>query len=669
MKSFNSVNNIKKVFLILFAMLIATSAVFAGEILLSDSAITSDSPMQSSGDANAVDRADFSGTTFDSQTQFRTISDTKSGNKETVKEAVYIKDIDIEGTNVIKPEYILNRIQLQRGDEFSRDLIQNDLKSIYQMGFFSDKMRAVPIQNPDGSITLKIVLEENTPITGFTVDGNTVISTDELLAFLTPLKGEPQNIDDINTAISKIQNYYSSKGYILARVDSLYDDPDGTINVHINEGEINKILISGNAKTKDYVIVRNVMTEAGTVYNENLIREDLVRLYATQAFKDVKRDIAPSVDYPEKYDVTIQVEEQRTATFSIGGGLDSATGIFGSAGIADNNFRGLNQRVGLNILAGSGVVLNDSAIVNKMNMQAELSFFEPHFLNADNSLNTRIFYRDFGSYQVPLAIERRIGAEATVAHKVKFNKHLTSTLSLGMEHVNVSEGDLDTVSGLYRSHGIDISQRARQLEGGTFLSLSPGLIYDTRDSAINPRDGVVANLRFDEALNVAGFENSYGKLTGSIKKYVPIGKKSSLSFMAKAGGKTWGDMPEVMQYRLGGPYSIRGYRMSGVGTGDAFYMGSAELATPIPFSDRLKAKFLDNVRLTFFVDAGQIFGKNVSDVVYDRPMQAVAAGMGLKVYIPGVGPLSIDYGIPITNPGDSGSKGYFTFGVGDMMMY
>lgn len=642
MRVCNSFHKGKNILILLFALFIANAIAYADEVQPSAPKI-------------------------ESQVQIKEISDTKVKNKDVVQDAVYIKDIDIEGTNVIKPEYILNRLQLQRGDEYSRDLIQNDLKNIYQMGFFTDKMKAVPIQNPDGSITLKIVLEENTPVTDFTIDGNTVISTDEILQFLAPLKGEPQNIDDINKAVQQIQEYYASKGYILARVDSLYDDPDGTLNLHVNEGEINKILISGNEKTKDYVITRNILTEPGTVYNENLIREDLVRLYATQAFKDVKRDIQPSEDNPDKYDVTVQVVEQRTATFSIGGGLDSATGIFGSVGIADNNFRGLNQRVALNVLSGSGIILNDSSIINRMNIQAELSFFEPYFLNADNSLMNKIFFRDFGSYQIPLAIERRIGGEATIAHKVKSNKHLTSTLSLGLENVNVREGDIDTITSLYAQHNVDISQRARQLEGGTFLSLSPGLIYDTRDSALNPRNGVLASVRFDEAANLAGFENSYGKLTGSVKKYVPIGKKSSLSFLARAGGKTWGDMPEVMAYRLGGPYSIRGFRMSGVGTGDAFIMGSAEFATPIPFSDRLKVKFLDNVRLTCFVDAGKIFNPTVSDIIYDRPMQAISTGIGLKVYIPGVGPLSVDYGIPLTNPGDNGSKGYFTFGVGDMM--
>lgn len=598
------------------------------------------------------------------------LSPTQDVSKKAEKEAVYIRDIEITGVNVIKPEMILNKLQFHTGDEYSRDIVQNNLKAIYQMGFFTERMKAIPVQNPDGTVTLKIYLEENTPISDFTVEGNSVISTEEILNFLLPLQGEPQNIADINSAIEKIQEYYSSKGYILARVDSLYDDPDGTINLHINEGEIKRILISGNEKTKDYIVARNILTEAGMVYNENLIREDLVRLYATQAYKDVRREIEPSESDPEKYDVTIEVEEQRTASFTIGGGLDSATGLFGSAGIADNNFRGLNQRVALNVLAGSGFILNNSAIINHMNMQAELSFFEPYFLNSDNSLMNKIFFRDFGSYQIPLAIERRVGAEATIAHKIKNNKNLTGTLSLGLENVNVREGDETEIAKLYAQHSVPISKRAKQLEGGTFLSLSPGLIYDTRDTLMNPRSGLIATLRWDEAASIDGFEKSYGKITGSVKKYLPIGKKSSLSFLAKAGGKIHGDMPEVMAYRLGGPYSIRGFRMSGVGTGDGFVMGSVELATPIPFLDKLKVQFLDNVRMTFFVDAGKIFNSTISDVIYDRPMQAVTAGVGLKVYIPGMGPLSIDYGVPIINPGDTGStRGYFTFGVGDMMMY
>lgn len=579
-----------------------------------------------------------------------------------------IKNIEFVGNNVIDKSLILEQMKLQAGDNYSRELVQRDLKAIYEMGYFTENMRAVPVNNSDGTITLKIVLVENAPVTDFTIEGNTVISTDEILSYLLPMKGKPQNISDLNSAIAKIQDCYSSKGYILARIDSVSDDPDGTVNISIKEGTINRILISGNEKTKDYVIERNVLTEPGQVYNENLLKEDVVRLYATQAFKDVTREIEPTDD-PDKYDITIKIEEQRTASISVGGGIDSVTGVFGSVGVADNNFMGRNERISLNGIAGTGVILNDSSIKRRMNLQAELSYFKPYFYNADTSLMSKIFYRDFGSYQVPLAIERRIGAEATVAHRMKFNKHVTGTFSLGLENIDVSEGDGKKISELYSRYNIPISQRARQLDGGLFLSLSPALLYDTRDSATVTRKGTMASLRFDEEFGVLDFDKTHGKLTGMVKQYVPVGKKSSLSFTAKGGGKIHGDnMPEVMAYRLGGPYTIRGFKMSGVGTGDAFIMGSAEFATPIPFLDRTRINFLNNLRFTVWADAGKIFNPSITDKIYDRPLYAVSAGVGLKLYVPGMGPLSIDYGIPLTNPGSNGNNnGYFTFGVGDIM--
>ena len=581
----------------------------------------------------------------------------------------YIKDLELHGANVVPQETILSQISLQKGGVYNREALQTDLKAIYQMGYFSERMKAIPVKNADGTITLKIIVEENAPVTDFTIEGNTVVSTEEILEFLTPMKGKPQNISKINEAIANIQDCYSSKGYILARVDSITDDPDGTINIDIKEGTVGKILIAGNEKTKDFVIERNVLIEPGMVYNENLLKEDLSRLYATQAFKNVTREIEPEADNPDVYDITISVDEQRTASISVGGGLDSVTGVFGSAGIADNNFRGRNQRLSLNALAGTGVILSDSAIKRRMNLQAELSFFEPYFLNADTSLMAKIFYRDFGSYQVPLAIERRIGGEATIAHRFKKNRHLTSTFSLGVENIDVSEGDFGKILGMYNKYNVPISERAKQLEGGLFLSLSPALIYDTRDSAAVTRRGTMASLRFDEEFGLDGFDKTHGKLSGMIKQYIPIAKKSSLSFTVKGGGKIHGDdMPEVMAYRLGGPYTIRGFKMSGVGTGNAFIMGSAEFATPIPFLDRTRIKFLHNLRFTVWADAGKVFGPTVTDTIYDRPMEAVSVGVGLKLYVPGMGPLSIDYGIPLTNPGENGNEnGYFTFGVGDIL--
>ncbi len=581
----------------------------------------------------------------------------------------YINDIEILGANIIKPEYIMSKMSLKKGDLYDKDAMQQDLKTIFRMGYFTERMKAIPVKNSNGTISLKIIVEENIPVTDFTIEGNTVVSSDEIMQYLLPLKGKPQNITAINQALEKINECYYSKGYILSKIDSIYDDPDGTLNLSITEGKINKIMIAGNEKTKEYVIERNIMTEPGTVYNENQLRQDLVRLYSTQAFKDVNRTIEVSEEDPDKFDITIDLKEQRTASISIGGGLDSATGAFGSVGISDNNFRGMNQRVSLTGLVGSGILMSDSSIKSHMNYQAELSFFEPHFLNADNSLMSKIYFRDLGSYQIPLAIERRIGIEGTVAHRMKFNRNLSSTFTTGVEYIHLSEGDANNIANLYKQHNLDIAERAKQLDGGFFLRLAPGLAYDSRDSSINPRHGVLASVRYEEAFGLDGFGKTNGRLTGMAKKFIPIAKKSSLTFTGRGGIRVHGDeMPEIMAYRLGGPYTIRGYKVNGVGTGTAFIMGSAELATPIPFVDRLKVNFLQNLRLTFWVDAGRVFDPTISSVLYDRPIQAITAGIGLKINMPGIGPLSVDYGLPLTNPGPNGSpNGYFTFGVGDMM--
>lgn len=591
-----------------------------------------------------------------------------STSLNTDKENRTIKSIEFFGLNSLPQDEILSQMKMKVGEPYSRSDMQDDLKAIYETGYFSERMKAVPTNNDDGTVTIKIIVEENIPVKDFTIDGNTVISTEDILNILEDMKGKPQNISKLNEAITKVQDLYMQKGYILSRIASVTDDPDGTINIVIKEGIIDKIMIEGNEKTKDYVIARNILTEPGMVYNENMIKEDLVRLYATQAFKDVTREIEPSEDIEDAYDITIRIKEQRTASVSVGGGLDTATGLFGSVGISENNFRGRAERISLTGLAGTGVIMNDNSVVNHMNLQAELSYFKPYFFNSDTSLNTRLFFRDFGSYQVPMAIEQRFGGEFTVAHKFKKNRFATATFGLGAENINVKEGDKKKITSLYRKYNVPLSERAKQLEGGLFLTLSPAILFDTRDSATITRHGTMASLRFDESIGLNGFDKTNGKLTGMIKQYIPIAKKSSLSLSVKGGGAIHGHIPEVMAYRLGGPYSIRGFKMSGVGTGNAFIMGSAEFATPIPFMDRTRIAFLNNLRFTMWLDAGKVFNETVSDKIYDRPMYAVSAGVGLKVFIPGMGPLSIDYGIPLTNPGKNGSKsGYFTFGVGDLM--
>ena len=578
-----------------------------------------------------------------------------------------ITKIEFQGNHLIPESDIIKVMNMQVGDIYNKAAVQQNLKAIYKTGYFSEKMKAIPIPTSHDSVTLRIYLEENIPITGFAITGNTVISTGEILDILNHLEGQPQNLQTLAEAVNQITDLYASKGYVLANIEEVLDDPDGCVNISIDEGIINSISFEGNKKTKDFVIERNILSTPGSVYNENTLKDDLMRLYATQAFKDVNRTIERSDEDPNKYDITIVLEEQRTGTISLGGGLDTATGLFGQAGFVENNFLGNGQRVGINFMAGTGVIMSDSSTLDHANLQAEVSFFEPRLKGTDNSLLVKAFGRDFGSYQVPLAIERRYGAEAVISRPFKTYKNLMASFKFGGEYIKVKEGDFNKIASLYAAHNIPISERSKQLQGGTYFTLGPSLIYDTRDNTLNPRSGVLATLRFNENVNISDFDYTHGTLTAGIKRYFPVMTKSSFSLLARAGGKIHGDMPEVMAYSLGGPYTVRGYRMSTIGTGEGYMMASAELTTPFFFLDRIpKAKFLDNVKFSMFLDAGQLFGGSITNQLYNRPEYGISAGVGVKLYIPGVGPLSIDYGYPLTNVGAGNRRGAFSFGVGDI---
>lgn len=587
-------------------------------------------------------------------------------DEQSLQNNVFIKEIIIKGNNLVDVNDIKNTLTIKEGNYFKRENVQTSLKQIYEMGYFTNKMKAIPVKYDENNVILNIVVEENIPVVNFTIEGNKSISNGEIYGAISRLEGKPQNIKSVTDTINKIENLYSKKGYILARVKNVYDDPDGTVNFVIDEGIINSITYEGNHKTKDYVVKRNILTQEGSVYNENQLRADLSRLYATQAFKEVNRSIEQNEN--GKYDIKITLEEQRSATISLGGGIDSQTGFFGMTGLVDNNLFGRGQKFSINFMAGTGLLLSDSSTLDRANLQAEISFLEPKFLGSDTSMMVKAFGRDFASYQIPLAVERRYGGELTFSRRFKDAKHTYGSISLGVENVDIKEGDFDKIRRLYAGKGLDFANRERQLEGGLFATISPSITYDTRDDIMNPRRGTIANLRIDQAFGILDFEKTHARATATIKKYFPLMKKSSLSLMARGGGKIYGsEMPEVFGYRLGGPYTIRGFKMSEVGTGEAFMMASAEIQTPFLFFDRIeKLPFLKNIKLAFFMDAGQVFNSYVTDGIYNRPLKAITAGIGARIFIPGLGPLNVDWGIPLTNVGEGNKRGAFTFGIGDM---
>jgi outer membrane protein insertion porin family len=570
-----------------------------------------------------------------------------------------ITRISIEGNRLINEQKIKDTMLIRPGSIYSKSALKEDLRRIYDMGYFTEKIKAVPVSTSEG-ISLRIVVQENAPVTGVKIEGNTLISDSELQAIFAGQTGLPQNIGQLNESIEKIEKLYADKGFVLARVTGIEDDPDGVINLKINEGIIDKVQFVGNRKTKDYVLKRMMNTDAGKVYNEKVLAEDLKRIIGTQAYSDVRRVITASPDNPDKYNLTIEVDEKRTGAISLGGGVDTATGLFGSIGYNDPNFLGRGQNINSVFAVGTGVLYRNKDVqADTRTFQFDVGWSDPSFMNTYNSVSANAYGRNLASFNIPLGVERRIGAELGWGAPLLKLRNTAIGLSLRGETVNMKEyADRSDLA----EFNITKEQRKKQLEGGTYISLSPTIAFDTRDNRFSPTTGWLSTISLTGAYGIGN--DSYTGVAANVRRYLKIRDGITLALNAQGGTTLLGDVPDFNMYRLGGTYSVRGFQEGGLGIGNGFLMGSAELRAKVPLFGKLKTiPVLNTLTAVGFVDAGTLMGESDLNKIFNRPGNGLATGFGVRFNMPGVGPIRIDYAIPLTGKGDY--TRYWSFGIGE----
>jgi outer membrane protein insertion porin family len=582
-------------------------------------------------------------------------------------QGVTVSRIEVDGNQLIQDGPILENMVLRPGSLYDVKALRDDLKRIYDMGYFTEKIKATPVATASG-ILLKVQVEENIPVRGVSVKGNTKLSEEEIQSAFQSQTGLPQNLVQLQAGIQKVQQMYADKGYVLARVANIQDDPDGMINLDIKEGQLEKISFVGNRKTKDFVMERAMATKQGETYNEKVLSEDLKRLFATQAFDDVRRVITVSPTDPDKYNLVVEVDEKRSGAISLGGGFDTGTGLFGTLGYSDPNFMGRGESFNSVFAVGSGVIGRDESQANARTYQFDVGWSTPSIKGTNNALAVNAFGRDFASFNVPLGIERRVGGEVTWAKPLNkiagldLGNHWTTSLSLRGENVNMREGASDATLA---SFNLTPQQRERQLNGGTFLTLTPTLAYDTRDNRFNPESGWYNTYSLGGAMALTGGLDSYSTANVNLRRYIKISEGMTLALNGQLGSSLLGDIPEFNAFRLGGIYSVRGWQEGGLGTGNGFALGTAELRTKVPFLARYEEKvpFLNSVRLAFFADAGTVIDGYDTNQSFDRDEYGLSAGIGLRVNLPGLGPIRLDYALPLSG-GNSEYYRRFNFGIG-----
>ena len=611
-----------------------------------------------------------------------------------------VEDVTVEGNRLVPQEDILGVIGTHRGDRFDRDQVMKDLKAINGMGYFDDRsLQAVPEMGGNG-VLLKIRVQENAPVTQFAFQGNTVLSSEELSKLFSDQLGKPQNLTQLSQSIDKIEQAYHEKGFMLARVNDVHDDPDGSVSIKIDEGSISDIKIVGNKKTKDFIIRNAIKLKSGQVYNERQLTADLRKLYGNGYFNDIRRSLTPDPANPDKYQLKVEVDEKRTGAVGLGGGVDTYQGPFGQFSFSDNNFRGRGQILSFNSQIGSGMMNGLTNSVNNggstflptgvNNYQFNLGLTDPNFRGTNTAASVNGFANNYASMMVDDSMQRTVGGNISFSRQLKPN--LTGSLNFSGEQtfmhsldgsslLNRATGSaMDTLVnhgeglGMSKSAATAYAQNIRnqQLKGGLYVGIKPTLAYDTRNDYFSPTKGTFVKLTGGPSVGITG--SSYGTLSVSVSKYKQITKETTLAMNVRGAG-AMGGVPQFGMNMLGGMNGVRGYRQfSDLGTGTSLLMSSVELRhrLPLPRAEKgsgASGAFLNyidkNVRAITFADFGAVGGNSMINSAYSRASVAGAVGVGLRMNIPMVGQVQFNYGFPLLSTALGRLTPRFTVGFGN----
>ena len=580
-----------------------------------------------------------------------------------------IHDIRFEGNTAIKARILRSKIKSQehhiwnlwgkKGKLNNQDL-QEDIKKIEQAfqdeGYVYAKVTEVrrePVSAKQMDLVYVINEGAKYDVSGVKITGNTIFTQEALTPGIKTEAGFPYVGSYIKADEKMIQDYYGSRGYADARVEtSILETGAGQVAVayQITEGTksyISKVNISGNSVTKDEVIRRELPFAPGEELNTVKIEAGKSRLQNLNYFSTVDVRNTPTT-VPGYKDVDINVAEQSTGTVNFGAGFSSIDSITGFIQVTQTNFdirdwkdfRGGGQRFNANIRAGA------------LRRDVTVSWTEPWFLGRELALTVEAFYHNL-YYLSNFFTQTNVGISSGLRKRLGEHSYIESTYTLQDISItgiaNGASAIIASEAGHYIQSKVDfnfvhdtrdsvfITRSGHKLEAGALLS---GLGGDVSVYGANIGGQQYFNLPGDTILSFEGMFRTVNKWGG---KKVPIFERQFLGGANNLRGFT---------YRHAGPKDNTGEPIGGLTSAYA----TGEFSVPV----RITANVDKAPRVVMFGDIGTISGAIGATTGNGTVFSDV--GIGLRLFLP-VGPIRVDYAVPVGKDATSGS-GRFQFNMG-----
>jgi outer membrane protein insertion porin family len=544
---------------------------------------------------------------------------------------------------------------LDKSGRLEESQLQQDVDAIREWyqdhGYIDVEVQVPRRERTDGRMSLIIPIVEGPKyrIGRIAVRGAKITSEEKVLALFTLKPGAVYSPKAIREDAKKLADAYGSGGYVdlVVQPQGVPSGPNQIdVTYNIEEGErsfVQRINIVGNIRTRDKVIRREVLIAPGDIYSTTRVETSKKRLDNLGYFSRVET-YPEDTGVPGQKDLTVQVEEKRTGSLNFGAGFSTIDSVIGFVEVTQGNFDLMNWPT----FTGAGQKFRSRIQLGARRKDFVVSLTEPYFLDQQLSVGGDLFYRE-ASFLSSVYDQRNYG------FSVNARKPIGRFTSVSLEY-RLEEIDIYNVSpGV--SEDIRIEKGAR-----TKSQVASSIVFETRDNPFLSRKGQrIVLTPFIAGGFLGGDTQIFGfNLEGS--QYFHLPGDLILLFNGQiAGVDTWGEGDRVPIYDrlfLGGGNDLRGFGYRDVGPKDQFGepIGGNTLARA---TVELTFPIIEKVRAAVFYDTGFV-NRGAFDFAADDVASDV--GLGVRLDLP-IGPIRLDYGIPIQAAGNSKS-GKFNFSVG-----
>ena len=515
----------------------------------------------------------------------------------------------------------------------------------------------VVIKKTQIEITIRIVEGKKYHVGNIDITGDLILPKEKMLELLQ-LKSETiYKRESIREDLTFLTDLYGNAGYAFADIYPKVKKEDETskvnITYNIEQGKqvyFDRIIITGNTKTRDKVIRRRLRIFEQELYSGVGIKHSINELKRLDFFEDVQIDTQKGIQ-PNTMDVKVSVKEKPTGMFSFGGGYSSVDNAFIVGSISQRN------------LFGRGQILEAKGQIGGSTNQFNISFTEPWLFDMPLSFGVDVFNwtREYDEYD-----KDSKGAGIRLGYPLFRNTR--GYISYQYDRAEIYNLEFDAPSTIVALEGVNETS-----------SSTISIHYDTTDHPFNPTRGMDHSFSIEYAGGILGGDIGFNKYRLKMSKYFPL-FWHTVGLLHAEGGyvKEHSDevIPDYELFHLGGINSLRGFEWEDLSPEEEIILSyNADGSKNSIFTKVGGNKYVQfNVEFIFpilrehglvglfFYDTGAVYKDNYR-VQFDELRES--AGYGIRWFSP-MGPIRLEHGYILDPQGDETREGRWEFSIGTM---